>query len=312
MLDLNRLRVLQEVARGGSFSAAARRLHITPSAVSQQMAALERSVGVPVVERGARGVTLTDPGRLLSQVVDNLTGDLSHVERHLVGYSDGQIGRLAVATFPTAGQSILPAALAPLTGRPDVELTVSDAETEFAVPQVRAGEADIALVYHFHTAAPPREWAPDLHHTPLLQEELVAVVPANHPLAGSGRVALDALADDLWVHGRGECAGAMDHFFVAAGFRPRIGCRSADTTFSQTLVAAGVGVAMVPSVAIAHHLDGIAVLRLVNPPIRYVGIVHRRDRWQPPLAGELVGLLQQTVAALALPGVTAARGSEAG
>ncbi|MFC4947566.1 LysR family transcriptional regulator [Pseudonocardia sp. GCM10023141] len=303
MLDLNRLRVLQEVALRGSFSAAARSLHITPSAVSQQMAALERSVGVPVVERGARGVTLTDPGRLLSQVVDNLTGDLSHVERHLLGYHDGQTGRLAVATFPTAGQALLPAALAPLTGRPDVELTVSDAETEFAVPQVRAGEVDLALVYHFHTAAPPREWAPDLHYTPLLHEEMIVVVPARHPLAERGTIDLGELADELWIHGRGECAAALDLFFAAAGFRPRVGCRSTDTTFSQTLVAAGVGVTMVPSVAYAPHLDGTARLRIRDAPRRYVGAVHRRDRWRPPLATELLDLLRATVATLTTPGL---------
>lgn len=303
MLDLNRLRVLQEVARGGSFSAAARSLHITPSAVSQQMAALERSVGVPVVERGARGVTLTEPGRLLAQVADNLTGDLSHVERHLLGHADGKVGRLAVATFPTAGQHLLPAALAPLTHRPDVELTVSEAETEFAVPQVRAGEVDVGLVYHFHTAQPPREWTADLHYTPLLEEEHVAVVPAGHPLAGRVRIGLGELADDLWMLGRGEYADALDHFFTAAGFRPRVGCRSVDTTFSQILVAAGVGVTLAPAVAVARHLDGIAALRIEHPPIRYVGIVHRRGRWQSPLAGELITLLHSTVRRLTVPGL---------
>jgi molybdate transport repressor ModE-like protein len=302
MLDLNRLRVLQEVARCGSFSAAARSLRITPSAVSQQMAALERSLGVPVVERGARGVTLTDPGRLLAQVVDNLAGDLSHVERHLLGYSDGQIGRLAVATFPSAGQSLLPLALAPLTGRPNVELTVWDAETVDAVPLVRRGEADLALVYHFITPQPPREWAPDLHYTPLLTEELCVLVPSHHLLAGRSSVALGELADELWMHGRGEVAETMDYFFAAAGFRPRIGCRSADTTFSQTLVAAGVGVTMVPAVAVARHLDGVTALRIDDPPIRYVGAVRRRDRWQSPLAAELIELLHRTAGTLDVPG----------
>lgn len=129
------------------------------------------------------------------------------------------------------------------------------------------------------------------------------MVPAGHPLAGRVRIGLGELADDLWMLGRGEYADALDHFFTAAGFRPRVGCRSVDTTFSQILVAAGVGVTLAPAVAVARHLDGIAALRIEHPPIRYVGIVHRRDRWQSPLAGELITLLHSTVRRLTVPGL---------
>lgn len=303
MLDLNRLRVLQEVARTGSFSAAARSLRITPSAVSQQVAALERTLGVPVVARGARGVTLTDPGRLLTQVTETVTGDLSQVERHLADYSDGLTGRLAVATFPSAGQSLLPVALAPLTSRPDVEITVREAEPEHSVPLLRAGEVDLALVFHFYTAAPPREWHDDLDYTPLLHEEMYAVVPAGHRLAARERIEFGELSDEWWLHGTGDCAVHIDHCCALAGFRPKIGCRSSDYTFVQTLVAAGVGVGLVPAVAISRHLEGIAVVPITDPPIRHVGVVHRRERWQPPLAAELVDLLRRTAGSLDLPGL---------
>ncbi|WP_232668396.1 LysR family transcriptional regulator [Pseudonocardia sp. TRM90224] len=302
MLDLNRLRVLQEVARGGSFSAAARALHITPSAVSQQISALERGIGVPVVTRGARGVTLTDPGRLLVQAVDNLTGDLRHVERHLAAYADGDSGRLAIASFPSAGHSLLPLALAPLTRRPDVEVTVREAETEQAVPLLRAGEVDLALVYHNFTLDPPREWAADLHYTPVLHEEFFAVVPATHAFATRDRLRFGELADEWWVHGTGLFAAQIDAYCAAAGFRPKAACRSADTTFMQTMVAAGVGVAIMPAVAVARHLDGIVAVPIDEPPMRHVGVLHRRDRWQPPLAVELVELLGSTARALTVPG----------
>jgi molybdate transport repressor ModE-like protein len=306
MLDLNRLRVLQEVAAAGSFSAAARRLRVTPSAVSQQVAALERAVGVPVVDRSTRGVTLTDPGRMLTEVAENLSGGLSQLERHLAGWTGGQTGRLAVATFPSAGQSFLPAALAPLTARPEIDVTVVEAETDKAVPLLRAGEVDIALVYHFYGRSAPREWRQDLAYTPLLAEDMYAVVPAGHRLAGRRSVTAADLADEWWMHGTGDCAAHIDRFCAVGGFRPKVACRSGDYTFVQTLVAAGVGVGLVPAVAVSRHLDGIAVLPIDPAPVRYVGVLRRRGRWQPPLATQLMDLLQQTAAGLDAPGVTAA------
>ena len=305
MLDINRLRVLHEVARAGSFSAAARALHITPSAVSQQIAALERSLGLAVVTRGPRGVRVTDPGRLLAEATAGMVAGLSQVERQVAAYGDGTVGRLAVATFPSAGQSLLPRALAPLTGRPEVEVTVREAETEDAVPLVRDGDVDVALVYHLSVQEPPRQWRQDLRYTALLQEEMFAVLPERHPLAEADEIPLTELGGERWIMGTGECGRQVEYFLLTAGVRPDPACRSGDYTFVQTLVAAGVGVALIPSLALAPHLDGIRFVRVRPAPTRYVGVVSRQERWQPPLADELERLLHDAAASLDLPGLRA-------
>ncbi len=305
MLDLNRLRVLHEVARCGSFSAAARVLGITPSAVSQQVAALERTLGLAVVTRGSRGVEVTDPGRLLTDATAGLVADLSQAERQLSAYVDGSVGRLAVATFPSAGQSLLPRALAPLTGRPDVEVTVTEAETENALPLVREGTVDLALVYHFFAAAPPRQWRRDLSYTGLLREEMFAVLPDRHPLASDDEIPLTALADERWIMGTGDCGRELEHHLLVAGVQADTACRSGDYAFVQTLVAGGVGVALIPSLALAPHVDGIRFVRVRPAPRRYVGTVRRKDRWQPPLTADLDRLLHEVVASLDRPGLRA-------
>ncbi|WP_020578672.1 LysR family transcriptional regulator [Actinopolymorpha alba] len=304
MLDVNRLRVLHEVARAGSFSAAARALHITPSAVSQQVAALERSVGLPVVIRSPRGVRLTEPGRLLAEATASMVAGLTQVERQVAAYVDGVVGRLAVATFPSAGQSLLPWALAPLTGRADVELTFREAETEDALSLVRDGAADLALVYHFFTPAAPEEWLRDLDYTPLLEEEMFAALPERHELAGADEIPLTALAGEAWLKGTGDCGRQVEQFFLSAGIQARTACRSGDYTFVQTLVAGGVGVALIPSLALAPHIDGIRFVRVSPALRRYVGVVRRKERWQPPLVRELLGLLREAAGSLDLPGLS--------
>jgi molybdate transport repressor ModE-like protein len=303
MLDMNRLRVLHEVSRTGSFSAAARSLRITPSAVAQQISALERTLGVPVVARSPRGVRMTDPGRLLAEATTGVVADLAQVQRHLEVYSDGGVGRLAVATFASAGQTLLPLALAPLTWRSDVELTVHDAEVDESLPLLRDGVVDLAITCHFHTEAAPRAWRRDLDHTALLREEMFAVVKAGHPLDGRPEISLAELADDPWILGQSYCGEQVYQFCTAAGYEPRAACQSSDYTFAQTLIAAGVGVALIPALALSRHLPGISVLPLRPAPYRYIGVARRRERWTPPLAAELVELLKTASAELATPGV---------
>jgi molybdate transport repressor ModE-like protein len=304
MLDLNRLRVLHEVARAGSFSAAARALSITPSAASQQIAALERSLGVAVVTRGPRGVRVTPPGHLLAEAAAGMIADLSQIERHVDAFTEGVVGRLAVATFPSAGQALLPTALAPLTARPQVEVTVREAETEDALPLVGDGDVDLGLVYHFFAAEPPRQWSGALSYTPLLREEMYAALPARHALRDAEEITLGELADERWIMGIGECGRQVEQYLrTTGGFEPKIACRSGDYGFAQTLAAGGVGVTLVPSLALALQLPGICFVPVRSRPVRHVGVVRRRERWQPPLAAELERLLHQTAAALDRPGL---------
>ncbi|HEY1004267.1 MAG TPA: LysR family transcriptional regulator, partial [Streptosporangiaceae bacterium] len=160
MIDAHRLAVLREVARAGSFAGAAAVLHHTPSAVSQQLAALERGAGMTLVERSTRGVTLTGAGRILLATADAIHAELQTAAQQLRALTADGPQALTVVTFPSAGEPLLaPALTAMTTGAGHaVEITVIEAEPDEALGSVRDGRADLALVYHFHTPQPPRAW----------------------------------------------------------------------------------------------------------------------------------------------------------
>lgn len=299
MIDVRRLAVLREVARHGSFNRAAAALLITPSAVSQQISALERSVGTAVVRRSTRGVELTEAGRVLHDAGEAVAAELTHAETALARL--GQEQALTVATFTSGGQRLLPAALTRFSAaRPGVELTVLEKEPADALALVRSGAADLALSYHFN--GPPPVTPGDrsgLVWTPLLDDPMWIVLPAGHPLAGRESVALGDLAGERWVHGCLSVDGLLDTFAAVAGFQPRVACRGTDYVFAQSLVRAGVGISMIPQVALVAGADALAVVPLEQPcPARFVGIVTARRRRANPLAADLIRALHETVADL--------------
>src|SRR4051812_47326532 len=148
MLDVRRMRVLREVARHGSFSAAAEALSFTQSAVSQQIAALEREAGTTLVERSVRGIRLTDAGRALVRHTDAILGRLAEAEAELEAIAGLRGGRLRMASFESAGATLMPLAIAAFRERhPSVELSMSLLEPEDSIPQLRAGELDLAITF---------------------------------------------------------------------------------------------------------------------------------------------------------------------
>jgi DNA-binding transcriptional LysR family regulator len=280
MIDIQRLRVLQEVAVHGSFSKAANALLLTPSAVSQQIAALERSVGAPVVQRSARGTLLTEPGRLLVESAAAITAELSHVQHEIGRLASGTQDKLTVATFTSGGQRLLPAALTRIHARhPSVELTVLEAEPAESLALVRAGDADLALAYHFDGPPPVRPAdRSGLEWTELLDDPMWIVLPATHRLAGRPSIPLAELAGERWVHGCIQIAAQINTFAALAGFAPQVSCSTTDYTFAQSLVAAGVGVALIPQVALAPS-SGVVTAELESPrPCRHIGIAVRKRR----------------------------------
>ena len=247
MIDVQRLAVLREVARAGSFAGAAAALRHTPSAVSQQIAALERGAGVTLVERSSRGVTLTDAGRALLATADAIHAELQAAAQRLRALTAEGPQALTVVTFPSAGEPLLAPALTALTamtaaaGSP-VEVTVIEAEPDEALASVRDGRADLALLYHLHTAAMPRAWpaaAGPGHYIPLLADHFRLLVPAGHPLASRPAVSLADFADERWIRGWGDAADVTDMLAALSGFRPRVACRSSDYRFMSALVGAG-------------------------------------------------------------------------
>src|ERR1700722_4716384 len=275
LIDPHRLAVLREVARAGSFAKAAAVLHHTPSAVSQQIAALERGAGVVLVRRSTRGVTLTDAGRILVATADAIQAELQVASQQLRALQADEPHALTVVTFPSAGEPLLVPALTELTAAasPPVEVTVIEAEPDEALGLLRDGRADLALVYHFHTAAPPRAWpavAGPGTYTALVADHFRLLVAAGHPLAGRPAVSLAEFAGERWIQGWGGVGGVLNMLAAVSGFHPRVACRSSDYRFMSALVGAGIGVALVPSLAVGGRPD-VRDLQITPQPTRYIG-----------------------------------------
>ncbi|KOU43291.1 LysR family transcriptional regulator [Streptomyces sp. WM6373] len=294
MIDVQRLRVLRAVAEHGSFNKAAGALLLTPSAVSQHIAALERALGHPVAVRSTRGVTLTEPGRLLVEAAETITAELDQVRRAIDRLTQER-PRLTVATFTSGGRHLLPAALSRFVeAHPEVELTVLESEPEDAVPMVRGGAADLALAYHFDGPPPVGPGVRrDLDWQPLMEDPLWVVLPRGHRLAGRSSVDLGELSADRWVLGCLKTEAFLRRYAELAGFDLRVGAATTDYFFARTLVAAGVGVSLVPRVALAGAPEAESVAVHVEPPrpARHIGLVLPRRRRANPWAEALADAL---------------------
>ncbi|NUT36737.1 MAG: LysR family transcriptional regulator [Hamadaea sp.] len=280
MIDVHRLRVLHEVARHGSFNKAATALLCTPSAVSQQVAALERTLGAEVVRRSTRGVELTEPGRLLVEAAEAITAELD-LAHERINRLARQRTKVTVATFSSGGRRLLPVALNRLVAaHPEVELTILEREPEDSLPLVRTGRADVALAYHFDGPPPARKGdRGGLDWTPLAADPLWLVLPPGHRYAGATEVHLRDLAGERWVLGCLKTADILARYAAVAGFDPAVSCSATDYFFAATLVGAGVGISLLPQVALDQVPEGLAVVPLAAPrPARHIGVAVPRRR----------------------------------
>ncbi|WP_033349158.1 LysR family transcriptional regulator [Kitasatospora aureofaciens] len=284
MIDVQRLAVLREVSRRGSFNQAALALHCTPSAVSQQVAALERGLGAPVVERSTRGVTLTDAGRLLVEAADAIAAELTDTQQRIARLT-AERTTLTVAAFASGGRRLLPAALAGFAAEhPEVELTILEAEPEESLPAVREGRADLALAYHLEGPPPARPGdRSGLDWTQLGEDPLRVVLPRHHPAAARYRSRPEAphlaeLADQRWILGCRKSAGQLARYADLAGVELRISCTATDYEFAQSLVRAGIGIALIPEIGLARHPELVALPLAEPSPRRYLGLALARRR----------------------------------
>lgn len=275
MLNVGRLRVLIEVARQGSFSAAADSLTYTQSAVSQQIATLEAETGMTMLERHPRGVRLTQAGEALVQHAEGILARLEAAEAELSEIAGLRSGRLRMASFPTAGATLMPLAIATFRSRhPNVELTLSEGEPEQIAPRLLQGELDLALLFEFGAPSPPSESAADrLMRVELLEDPMYLALPREHPLASKDDVHLSDLSGEAWVQtsGSSTCARHVVRCCHAAGFEPHVSFESDDYQTVQGLVAAGVGVALIPELALSVVRADIVIRSLSpSPPTRSV------------------------------------------
>jgi DNA-binding transcriptional LysR family regulator len=301
MFELRHLRVFREVARLGSLSAAAESLTYTQPAVSQQMSALERSAGMPLLERTTRGVNLTDAGEALLRHAEAILAEQTLAERELEAIAGLRGGRVRMASFPTAGAALVPATVAVFSARyPDVQLSVLEAEPEESVPMLRAGELEVAIVGTVLTTEGfgALYEGIDLHH--LLDEPRYAILPPEHRLARRKRLRLEDLADEVRV----ELARSRTRdgrILLAPGpdpepDRPRIAFRSDDFNVVQGMVAAGAGIAVVPELALTNLRADVTIHNLANSaPTRTIAAATLARVHRSPATSALLEILPEVV-----------------
>src|SRR3954452_22532665 len=301
MLDVKRMRILKEVADHGSFSAAAEALSYTQSAVSQQIAALEREAGTQLVTRGSRGIRLTEAGEALVRHADAILTRLADAEAELEAIAGLRGGRLRLAAFPTVGATLMPLAIATFRDRhPDIELTVRQLEPEDSLPLLKSGELDIAL-----TIEPSKSDAAEgLESTFLLDDPMFAALPLHHPLAHKSRVRLKDLASESWIGTTDACSCGtlVRNHCIRVGFEPRITFESDDYLQIQGLIAAGVGVALIPTLALTTVRDDIVIRDLGNEaPVRKIAAATLPGAQRSPAARAMLGVLKDVATQYAKP-----------
>ncbi len=308
MLNVGRLRILKEVAYRGSLSSAAEALSYTQSAVSQQIAALEAEAGMTLLERHSRGVSLTAAGQTLLGHAEGILAQLDAAEAALSTIAGLRGGRLRMASFPTAGATLMPLAIASFrSAHPDVELTLAEHEPEQIVERLRAGELDLGLLFEFEApdAAAGGYDARRAAHGPH--------VPGAAACARAGRsqrLRLADLAGEAWVQTSraSPCARHVVRCCHAAGFEPNVAFESDDYQTVQGLVAAGVGVALIPQLALSVVRDDI-VIRALAPasPVRKVLAATPPGARLIPAAPAMLAILEESARELERSGQRRAR-----
>lgn len=250
MIEARHLRVLRAVAATGSFSAAGRALGCTQPAVSQQMKALEASVGTPLLVRGGREMRLTQAGEALVRHASGILAGLTAAEEEVAAIAGLRAGRVRLVSFPSGSSTLVPTALAALrAAHPGTRVSLEEAEPPKSVELLREGDCDLALAFCYEGASVAEEWE-DLVVRPLLTDRLVALVPERHRLAGAESVSIGELAEESWIAGCPRCRGQLVQACESAGFTPRIDFATDDYPAVAGLVGAGLGVAVLPQLAV--------------------------------------------------------------
>ncbi|HZO62625.1 MAG TPA: LysR family transcriptional regulator [Gaiellaceae bacterium] len=277
-LELRHLIALKAIAEEGTFGRAASRLGYTQSAVSQQIATLERIVGQRLIDRpgGPRPVSLTEAGELLLRHADAIAARLQAAHADLAALDAGESGPIRIGTYQSVGSKVLPALLREFSQQwPDVEITLSEsADDRELVAAVERGDLDLSF------AVLPLDPGP-YETAELFRDPYVLVVPAASPLAARERApSLRELLDHPLISNRTcRTTARVEDRLRQAGREPRIAFRSDDNGTVQGLVAAGVGIAIVPRLTVDETDDAIRIVELGDRvPPRIIGLAWHRDR----------------------------------
>ncbi|MET9648249.1 LysR family transcriptional regulator [Streptomyces syringium] len=303
MIDPRRLRILRAVADHRTVTAAAAALYLTPSAVSQQLAALEQETGHTLLTRSGRGVRLTAAGDILLAHANAVLVQLERAEAELAAYAGGTAGEVRVVAFATGIAEVLAPAIGRLADRhPDLRIRVRDAEGEESLRLVLDGEADVVLAVEYRGS--PGEDDRRLARVPLYAEPFDAVLHTSHPLGQGAYVALAELADSDWIgpYPGNPCHDVMLLACELAGFQPRLVHSSDDFRAVVALAGAGAGVALVPRSALRGMELKDTVVRPVTGPAatRRVFAAVRRGAEHHPLIRPVLDALAASAAGLSI------------
>ncbi len=293
MFDLNQLRLLQEVGRTGSYSAAGRELGYTQPAVTYQMRNLERQVGTPLAVRLGRTMRLTSAGEALLEHADRITAQVRAAEHEMAALVGRHAGVVRLAAFPSSCATLVPRAIMALSRKlPSVEVRLLQAEPPQARQLVRGGEADLALCYWFGSSgsqsADQAVARSPLERIHILTEEVSLVLPVAHPAAHHKLIALEQLVDDTFIIAGANFQDLLQRAAKEAGFTPKITLVADDYVAMQALVGHGLGITLIPNLALTAHRDERVIPRTLQGwPKRHIDV----ELWSDSLRVDAVRAL---------------------
>ena len=293
ILNTTRLRILREVAARGTIAAAAKALYLTPPAISHQLRVLELEVGVPLLERTARSIRLTDAGLRLVAHAEVILAECETAlaEVHLL--VEQVTGTVRLSVFQTAAQTFaLPAVARLRTRHPQLDVLISEMEPVRALPALKAGELDVALSHEWDFVPVPTD--PGIERHDLFTEPIVALLPRDHRLA-TGPVRLRDLADERWCVAQESASSrqAVERVANSAGFEPRVVFESNYFRAIGSAVEAKLGVGVAPALTDLRGLD-IAVLPLIEPQMkRLIFAAARKGSGGSPAIAAVIGAMAE-------------------
>lgn len=306
MIDAESLELLSVVARTGSYSAAARALQLTQPGVTYQIRRLERSLGAPVTVRMGRSMQLTALGEMVLSYAQPALEELRATERRIAAAVGEGIGLVRLAAFPSGNATIVATALAQLRHEhPQIEVRIETAEQPRAYQIVRAGEVDLALTYRWGDSddVPTPGVVDGLQHLSVLTEPMSLLLPRDHPSAGRKVLAVAELPDAHWLLGSERFARMLQALYAPTGIEPHIQIVADDYVAMQAFAAAGLGLTLLPELALrAHRHHALVARTLAHWPQRRLYIDFWPDQQRVPAVRAVIDALRRAPESLNLSG----------